>query len=699
MGLVVAAHPERHKVIIMKTVKTSRDSVKFELKSIFKILIVCCGALVVIGLLLMLYINKDEIPGSLITGISIISIITGVSTLILGKASIKASSKNLRKYFDELSFGVESAAKAALLSFNDPLVVVTKTGIIRWNNPAFSELCSKEELFGIKLADIFPSIRISAFAETTNGIRNITQDFSFSGRDFILIGTPVTTVHGSTEETLISLIFSDISDITALQTHLEEKRTVVCTAMIDNYDEVLRETPNSSHGALVGDIERCIGLWVEKGEGFYRRYERDKFVILFEAAKFEVLLSEKFSVLNDVKEIDQGNRIPVTLSIGVGTSEGDLLENDRVSLAALDMALGRGGDQAVMKSENGYAFFGARSLGVEKTTKVKARVVANGLCSLTDQSSKVIIMGHKSSDYDSFGAAVGLFRAVRNRNKNAYIALDRAHNNVGEILSDILIHREYAEGIIPFERAMNLIDDNTLLIVVDTHRPNMVEYPELLERAKNIVLIDHHRRGEDFIENVALIYHEPYASSTCEMVTEILQYMDDTQSVSVQEAEALYCGIYLDTKAFTFKTGARTFEAAAYLRRIGVDPVGVHKIFRNDLAMYVQKSRVISNAKVYRDNIAIAVCDENAKNIQLVVAQAADDLLDISGIEASFVLASVGSRIIISGRSLGMINVQIILEKLGGGGHITIAGAQLENNSLTLAELKLHNAIDEALFE
>ncbi len=699
MVCVNAAYPESYKVIDMKTVNTSRELIKTELKNIFKITLVCGAILLLVGLFLVYCSTQSEVPGAIVTAVAIISIITGIATVIVGRAVAKSRGRKLRKYFEELSFGIENTARAALLSFNDPLVIVTTTGVIRWSNTAFTDLCKIKDLQSAKLSDIFPSIRLSSFTELENGTQNISREFSFDSRDFILIGTPVTVPYNNNEETLISLIFSDISDVTALRTKLDEKRTVVCTAVIDNYDEVLRETPNSNHGALIGDIERCIGLWVEKGEGFYRRYERDKFVILFEAAKFEILLNEKLSVLNDVKEIDQQNRIPVTISIGVGATDEGLLENDRVSLVGLDMALGRGGDQAVVKNDNGYSFFGARSLGVEKTTKVKARVVANNICEMTDRCSKVIIMGHKSSDYDSFGASIGLFRAALDRNKNAYIALDRAHNNVGEILGDILIHSEYADSIIAYDKAASLIDDDTLLIVVDTHRPSMVEYPELLEKAKNIVLIDHHRRGEDFIENAALIYHEPYASSTCEMVTEILQYMDDTKAIAAYEAEALYCGIYLDTKAFTFKTGARTFEAAAYLRKIGVDPVRVHKLFRNDLSVYIQKSKVISNAKVYRNNIAIAICDENTKNTQLVVAQAADDLLNISGVEASFVLATIGNRTIISGRSLGMINVQIILEKLGGGGHITIAGAQLDNDSLALAELKLHNAIDEALFE
>ncbi len=352
-----------------------------------------------------------------------------------------------------------------------------------------------------------------------------------------------------------------------------------------------------------------------------------------------------------------------------------------------------------MKTENGYTFFGAKSLGVEKTTKVKARIVANRLCELIDKSSNVIIMGHKGADYDSFGAAVGLFHAVTDRNKKAYIAMDKVHNNVDGILPDILMHREYAEGIVGFDKASLAVESNTLIIIVDTHRESMVEYSDLLKYTDNIALIDHHRRSEDFMDNIILTYHEPYASSTCEMVTEILQYMECSQELSVYEAEAMYCGIYMDTKAFRFKTGARTFEAAAYLRKAGVDPVRVHMLFRNDISMYIQKSKVISNAKIYRNNIAIAVCEEQSKNLQLVVAQAADDLLNIKGVEASFVLAAVGSKIIISGRSLGAVNVQVILEKLGGGGHITIAGAQLENNNLEIAEMKLHNAIDEALFE
>lgn len=677
----------------MKISNDSNTFIKNELKSEIKNYAVCAAILVFLGLFSLVCTVRSNI--TLIKVSAAVSIVTGLCVLVFGFIYYSKRQNALKNYIENFAFGVEDAAKAAVSSFPDPIVIISDDGIIEWYNKRFSVLCKRESLFGTDIHEIFPAIRLETFIEDKIPV----QDFTYDGRDYILTGTVSETNSSEDKKRLIGISFEDISDITNLQKQVDDKKTVVCVAIIDNYDEVLKETPNSNHGVLVGDIERCISLWVDKGGGIYRRYERDKFVILFEAARFEVLYKEKFTILNDVKEINQQNKIPVTLSIGVSNAANDIKENDRIALSALDMALGRGGDQAVMKTENGYSFFGAKSLGVEKTTKVKARIVANRLCELIDKSSNVIIMGHKGADYDSFGAAVGLFHAVTDRNKKAYIAMDKVHNNIGGILPDILMHREYAEGIVGFDKASLAVEANTLIIIVDTHRESMVEYSDLLKYTDNIALIDHHRRSEDFMDNTILTYHEPYASSACEMVTEILQYMECSQELSVYEAEAMYCGIYMDTKAFRFKTGARTFEAAAYLRKAGVDPVRVHMLFRNDISMYIQKSKVISNAKIYRNNIAIAVCEEQSKNIQLVVAQAADDLLNIKGVEASFVLAAVGSKIIISGRSLGAVNVQVILEKLGGGGHITIAGAQLENNNLEIAEMKLHNAIDEALFE
>jgi len=679
----------------MKIINDKNHLINKEISNMKRNIIVCSAMLFLMGIVILLCSYNFYVLKPFVMGIAVVAIVFGAAAMIIGVLSVKKRRETMIRCLEEVSFGVENTLKTAILSMPNPVAVVTNEGTIQWHNAELAALCKRERLFGIGISEIFPTLRLASFIED----RGTGQEFSYNGRDFIVTGQIVTLKGENKTTSLIGLVFDDISDLIQLQKQFDEQRSVVCTAIIDNYDEVLRETPNANHGSLLGDIERCVSLWVERGEGIYRKYERDKFLILFESGKFENLMNEKFGILNDVKEIDQQNKIPVTLSIGVGATDSELLENDRVSLVALDMALGRGGDQAVVKTDEGYVFFGAKSLGVEKTTKVKTRVVAGSLCKLINEASKVIVMGHKSSDFDSFGAAIGIFRIAKNNKKNAYIAMDKNHNNIGEILPDILMIPEYSEGIIGYDRGASLIDENTLLVVVDTHRPSMVEYPEFLSRTKNVVLIDHHRRSEEFIENTALTYHEPYASSTCAMVVEILQYIDDTQILSIAEAEAIYCGIYMDTKAFTFKTGARTFEAAAYLRKIGVDPVGVHKLFRNDITMYVQKSKVISNAKVYRDNIAIAVCDEVSKNLQLVVAQAADDLLNINGIEASFVLANTGNRVIISGRSLGAINVQVILENLGGGGHNTIAGAQLENNSLDMAEMKLKNAIDTVLFD
>lgn len=623
------------------------------------------------------------------------SIILGIVVFVTGIFVAFKQRNKMRKYIENFSFAVNNSVNSAVTGFSDPMVVVKLNGCIQWYNKRFFDFCGKKAVYGMKLQELLPNIRISVFTEDAPSIK----EYSYNGKDYILHSDISLYSSEDRNTALISITFSDISELTKLQKQVEDKKTVFCYAVIDNYDEVLKETPNSNHGILIGDIERCIGNWVEKGEGIYKHFERDKFIILFEEANFERITAERFDILNEIKEIDQQNKIPVTLSIGVSNAGDSLKENEIIANEALDMALGRGGDQAVLKTVSGYKFYGARSLGVEKTTKVKARVVAQNLCSLMDSASRIVIMGHQNADYDSFGAAVGLCRMAFDRGKRAYIALDKNKCNVEEILPDILNHEEYKDCIIGRERAVALTDKYTLLITVDTHRKSMTEYPELFDKGAKAVIIDHHRRCEDFIENAALVYHEPYASSASEMVTEILQYTDSTYDISVYEAEALYCGIHMDTKAFTFKTGARTFEAAAYLRKKGVDPVGVRKLFRNDISMYIQKSKVISNAKIYRDNIAIAICDEITANVSIVVAQAADDLLNINGVEASFVLAQAGQKTIISGRSLGAINVQVILEKLGGGGHSTIAGAQLENIGLSLAELKLHNAIDEVLFE
>ncbi len=672
------------------------DSLENLAKRIFsKNNLLLSGILFVFGFLfLILGIRIRAVIGVL----GCVQMFAAVLLAAVGFVTMRRRTRQLTAALREFSFCSESATRAAVLNFPAPMAVTTIGGAIQWYNDRFLEMTGRkrENFFGEYIQDILPDLQFSRFVEDGDPS---PEEYSFRDRNYIVTGRMVSVRQEEKRVQLLSIYFVDVSAQKQLLKQMEDKKIVVCAAVIDNYDEVIKSTPNSSHGSLVGQIEHCVNTWVDRGGGVAVRYERDKFMILFEAARFAPLMQEKFTILDEVKKVQQGNRIPATFSIGVGQSKDTLRENEQLAAVALEMALGRGGDQVVVKTAVGFQFYGAKSREVEKSTKVKARVVAHSLRDLAEQASRVIIMGHSNADADSLGAAVGLFRILRDKKVDVYIALDRVHNNVRIILDSLLEHDEYRERIIGETRALDLIDEKTLLIVVDTHRPSIVEYPSVLKNIQNVVLIDHHRRGEEFIEDTVLSYHEPYVSSSSEMVTELIPYIDSDSTMEPYEAEAIYSGIYLDTKGFTFKTGVRTFEAASYLRRLGVDPVNVKRLFRSDLNTYIQRSRIISHAKIYRSNIAIALCSERGADMQLVVAQAADELLGIRGIEAAFVLAADGNRIIISGRSLGSVNVQVILEKLGGGGHITIAGAQLSNNNLSLAEAELCSAIDEVVFE
>lgn len=659
----------------------------------FRYSLLAAGGFLVFGLISFLseWMRHGEI--------SVAAIIEIVLAVAIAIGSLMISLRQQRFMTNELAdfaYCVESTTRTAVMNFPSPMVVVSLGGAIQWYNPGFAKMVGRENLYEEYLQDLFPELQFSRFVENEEPS---PEEYGYKEQSYLVSGKAVRTAKNEMTETMVGLYFTDITQLKVYEQLLEDKKVVVCTAMVDNYEEVFKGTPNTNHGALIAEIERCVNEWMERFDGVSIRYERDRFQILFEAAKFELLMQEKFEILREIKQIQQGNRFPVTLSIGVGSSGETLRENQQLSLAALDMALGRGGDQAVVKTRKGFQFFGAKSREIEKSTKVKARVVAHALRDLAEQASNVIIMGHRNGDADSVGASAGLFWALRSRKVDAYIALDRNHNNAQGILENLLRQEEYAARMINEDRALGLLNEKTLLIVVDTHRPSMVEYPDVLRNINEVVLIDHHRRSEEFIEETVLSYHEPYASSSSEMVTEMLQYMVQGRTMHVSETEALYSGIFIDTKGFTFKTGVRTFEAASYLRKMGVDPVNVRRLFRNDLDTYILKSRIISNAKIYRDNIALAVCEDMGQDTQLVVAQAADELLNIKGMEAAFVLAEVGHKIVISGRSLDSVNVQVILEKLGGGGHITIAGAQMKNNGLTLAEQQLRSAIDEVLFE
>jgi c-di-AMP phosphodiesterase-like protein len=392
-----------------------------------------------------------------------------------------------------------------------------------------------------------------------------------------------------------------------------------------------------------------------------------------------------------------GNKIPATLSIGIGKNGESPYKNNQFAIAAKDLALGRGGDQAVIKDGERFSFYGGKSKEVEKRTRVKARVIAHAISGLIEQSSEIVIMGHELPDIDCLGAAIGIYRGCKSRGKNAYILLNRVNDSIDKVVDRLNKSKEHQGIFINNEALVQKLPKNPLVIIVDVHRKSFVEYPEVLDKVSNIVVIDHHRKSVDFIDNATISYIEPYASSSCELVTEILQYLNEKPQLHELEAQALMAGIYVDTKNYTFKTGVRTFEAAAFLRRMGADLIEVRKLFADDFDTYIERSKLVSNAEIH-DGIAVAVLDREAGN-SLIIPQAADELLKINGIEASFVLAPFGNDIMISGRSLGDINVQLILESIGGGGHMTIAGARVAGMSVQEAKFKLLDSINNYLKE
>ncbi len=654
---------------------------------------VICSFVVLVFSLLILALGKTESFD--ITVLGFVGLLCAIVILAYGTATAKLRKMQFYKYMQSYSFCMDAITRTSVETFVHPMTVINSEGEIMWSNQRFLKMIGRESHYGEYIQDLFNNLSISKYVESNV---NVTDTFEYGGKSYIINGRSVST--DSINDTLVALYFVDVTEINDIRQKFKDRQCVECLVVIDNYDEVVRETPSSNHGALIGEIERCVNSWVAMANGVSKRYEREKFIVFFHNKEYtEIIEKEKYKVLNEVRSINLENKIPVTLSIGTGYGGETLDECHKMASLALEMALGRGGDQVVVKSPTAYKFYGAKSREVEKSTKVKARVMAHALREAIDQASNVIIMGHKNGDMDCLGASIGLYQAVHSRNVDAYIALRRNTTNAKLLLDNFVSEPKYVNNIITGEKAMSLIDKQSLVIVVDTHRRSMVEFEELLNASKSIVLIDHHRRAEDFIDNAVLTYHEPYASSACEMVTEILQYVQDNPKIGIKEAEALYAGIFLDTKGFTFKTGVRTFEAAAYLRRMGVDPVNIRRLFKSDLKDCIRLSKVISNAKVYRDNIAIVECDDNGKDLQILVAKAADELLNIAGIEASFVIAKLGHKIIISGRSLESINVQLILERLGGGGHITIAGAQLSSQDMDIAVMQLQRAIDDVLDE
>lgn len=591
-------------------------------------------------------------------------------------------------HINELTLNVDKAAQSTIINSPFPLVILETNGNIIWKSSKFIKEFSNIDIENY-LNDIIKELKIKLEnAENLSEI-SISEKMLIGTKTYKIIGEYVKSrdkEKKNSKEYMATIYFLDETKYEDLLKQYNDSKICVGIIMIDNYEELMQRATDEEKAGLISEIEKNIYAWVNKFNGISIKSERDTFICIFEEKYMLDIKDQKFDILDDIKEIKTEDRLQSTLSIAISEDGDTNFEKYKSAKAVIDIALGRGGDQAIIKQNGKYTFFGGRTPELEKRTKVKARTVSQALEELINGASNVIIMGHTNSDIDAMGSSMGLYRIASSMGKEAYIVNNTTGTSLDNFIKDAKEIKEYAEAIIDKNEAMAKINADSLLIVTDTDKKNYVEVPELLEETTKIVVIDHHRRGTDYIENAILTFHEVYASSACELVTELLEYSERDIKLEKIEVEALYAGIMMDTKNFTFKTGVRTFEAAAYLRKCGVDIIRVKKWFQSDLETYNKISDIVAGAEITNDNIAVAIYDKEDMDANITCAKAADELLTISNITASFVIGKMGDKVCISGRSIGDINVQVILEKLGGGGHITVAGAQLEG--MTLEEVK-----------
>lgn len=578
-----------------------------------------------------------------------------------------------------------------ILDFPIPAMILTENGTILWSNSE-AEIMFK----GINKQNYLENVIKELNEEYDSKFIGIDKEISIHDKHYRLLANLVNLrKKGHEEESVLMLYFIDRTEYYRLFRMFDDAKDCVGIITVDNYEELTQGMIDTDKPQLVASIERKLREWFAFTGGIMTSLDRNKFVIIFEKKFVKAFTDSKFEILNAIKEISLSNKIPVTLSIGIVVDDTSLNEKFRNAIATIDIALGRGGDQAVIKKDGKYEFFGGNTKELEKTTKVKPRVISQALRELIEESSNVIIMGHKDADADSLGASMGVYRFVKNYGKDAYIALNDSGVAIGGLCNKIRKDEQYQGVLVNTSEALNKINENTLLVVVDTHMSDRVNVSEILQRVSRVVIIDHHRRSTNAIENAVLTYQEVYASSASELVTELLQYAEKKIEITKLEAECLYAGILTDTKTFTQKTGVRTFEAAAYLKKTGIDVAAINKAFQNDVDTYIAIADVIRNCEIVYDSVAIAVCPSGIENQIQITAQAADELLNLNGIETSFVLSKVDNKVYISGRSTGVLNVQVILEKFGGGGHMMIAGAQIEDASIENVKQLLVEAIGE----
>ena len=594
-----------------------------------------------------------------------------------------------------------------------PYALLDVDARLQWGNNEFMDLFSGKKAIGQSITNIIPDITKDSLpkAEADEVVHFMLNDRNYKAVLRKIISPNFdedanwnfyeSEKAWETKNALIAMFLFDETDIITLQKENKEQKLIVGLLYIDNYDEALDSIDEVRRSLLTALVDRKINKYMQGIDAVIKKLEKDKLIFVFQYKYLSVLQSTKFSILEEVRNVNIGNEMAVTISIGLGVNADSYITGYEYARAAIDLALGRGGDQAVIKDRDKISYYGGKSIQVEKSTRVKARVKAHAFREFVEGKDKIVVMGHSLGDVDSFGAAIGVYRIGKTFNKEVHIVVNDITTSLRPMISRFVGNPEYEEDLfLNNEQAKEVVDVNTLLVIVDVNRPSLLECEELLDYARSVIIFDHHRQTNEAIEHAVLSYIEPYASSTCEMIAEILQYIGGNLKLRPMEADALYAGIMVDTNNFLTKTGVRTFEAAAYLRRNGADVIRLRKIFRSDFMEFKIKADAISSTEIYLDYYAIAVCaDTDVDSPTVLGAQVANELLNIADIKASFVFSEFNNKIYISARSIDEVNVQLIMERLGGGGHLSVAGTQLEGCTIEEAIAMLKYTLDTMVKE
>ena len=612
-----------------------------------------------------------------------------------------------RMFNDLIAFAsqYEFLEKRVLEELALPYAIMDMQGRMIWSNKMFAQLTGKDQFYQKNVSTIFPDITTNKLpVSEEHEISEVSTQFGdriyrISMQRIVLDAAVASSRLLANLPETTSLIAMYLYDETELKDYIqanEDNKLVVALAYLDNYEEALESVEDVRRSLLIALIDRKITKYFSNYDGLVRKLEKDKYFLIMRQSSLEALKVQKFHILEEVKTVNIGNEMTVTLSIGIGLNAATYLQNYEYSRIAIEMALGRGGDQVVIKNGDSITYFGGKAQQMEKTTRVKARVKAQALKEFMSTKERVVVMGHKITDVDALGAAIGIYRAGKTLGKPVHIVVNDPSTSIRPLMAGYMNNPDYEPSMfIDHDQAMELVDNDTVVVVVDTNKPSYTECEELLYMTRTIVVLDHHRRGNEVIQNAVLSYVEPYASSTCEMVAEILQYFSDDLRLRNIEADCIYAGIMIDTNNFITRAGVRTFEAAAFLRRSGADMTRVRKMLRDNIDSYKAKAEAVRTAEIYRGCFAIAKCpSEGLESPTVVGAQAANELLNIAGVKASFVLTTYNKEVYVSARAIDEVNVQVMMEKLGGGGHINIAGAQVKE-SIEEVEHMIREIIDE----